>query len=261
MTHTSTVSSTGHVQAGRSPSQDWTRLFYVGAAGVMLILVVIGFRHFFLHGSAHPGRELTPSIRALIIVHGVSMTGWVLAFLVQSLLIATRRRRIHMKLGPIAVVLAAFILVSGLWFNVASFRLAPPDFILWTLTMRQFMVLGFYTLFMFATFFAVGIWYRRQPEIHRPMMLLATVSTMAPAIARIDVVNALYQGTVMEGLFGPSLGMLILGATFFVVKWFVTRTIDRWYAIGYAVLASTQLLTIQFARTRVWDELARVLLR
>ena len=46
------------------------------------------------------------------------------------------------------------------------------------------------------------------------MMLLATVSTMAPAMARIDVLNALYQGTVVERLCGPSLGMLILGATF-----------------------------------------------
>jgi len=261
MTHTATVSSTGHDRADSSASQYWTRLFYVGSASVMLILVLIGFRHFFLHGTAHPGRELTPKIRMLIIVHGISMTGWALAFLVQSLLIATRRRRIHMKLGPVTAVLAAFILVSGLWFNVASFRLVPPDFILWTLTMKQFMVLGFYTLFMFAAFVAVGIWYRRRPEIHRPMMLLATVSTMAPAIARIDVLNALYQGTVMERLFGPSLGMLILGATFLVVKWFVTRTIDGWYAIGYGVLASTQLLTIQFARTRAWDELASVLLR
>ena len=261
MTHSSTLSSTGHVQAGRSPSQEWTRPFYVGAACVMLILVLIGFRHFFLHGTAHPGRELTPNIRTLIIVHGISMTGWVLAFLVQSLLIATRRRRVHMKLGPVAGVLAAFILVSGLWFNVASFRLVPPDFILWTLTMKQFMVLGFYTLFMFAAFVAVGMWYRRQPEIHRPMMLLATLSTMTPAIARIDVLNALYQGTVMERLFGPSLGMLLLGAAFLVVKWYVTRTIDGWYAIGYGVLASTQLVTIQFARTRVWDQLATFLLR
>jgi hypothetical protein len=197
----------------------------------------------------------------LIIVHGISMTGWVLVFLVQSLLIATKRHRAHMTLGRIAAVLAAFILVSGLWFNLASFRLAPPEFILWALTMKQFMVLGFYTPLMFAAFVGVGIWYRRRPDIHRPMMLLATLSTMVPAIARIDALNALYQGTVLERIFGPSLGMLILGAAFFFVKWCVTRSIDRPYVIGYGVLASTQLLMIQFARTRVWDEFASFLLR
>jgi hypothetical protein len=51
--------------------------------------------------------------------------------------------------------------------------------------------------------------------------------------------------------------MLILGATFFVVKWYVARTIDGWYVIGYDVLASTQLLTIQFARTRFGTSLRR----
>jgi hypothetical protein len=142
----------------------------------MLLAVLIGFRHFFLQGRAHPGRELTPQIRTLIIVHGISMTGWVLVFLVQSLLTATRRRRVHPTLGRIAALLAVFILVSGFWFNLASFRLAPPGFILWALTMKEFMVLGFYTLLMFAAFVGVGIWYRGRPEIHHPMMLLATLN-------------------------------------------------------------------------------------
>ena len=56
----------------------------------MLIAVLVGFRHFFLQGRAHPGRELTPPIRSLIMVHGAVMTGWVLTFLIQTILIATR---------------------------------------------------------------------------------------------------------------------------------------------------------------------------
>jgi hypothetical protein len=127
--------------------------------------------------------------------------------------------------------------------------------------MKQFMVLGFYTLLMFGAFVGVGVLYRRRPEIHRPMMLLATLSTMTPAIARIDALNAVYQGTVLERIFGPSLGMLVLGAAFCLMKWCIGRTVDRWYAIGYCVLAATQLLTIQFARTRAWDQFASFLLR
>lgn len=227
----------------------------------MLIAVLIGFRHFFVQGMAHPGRELTRPIRTLIIVHGVSMTGWVLVFLLQSLLIAARRHRVHMRLGWVAVVLAALILVSGFWFNLASFRLAPPEFILWTLTMKQFMILGFYTLLIFAAFVGVGVFYRRRPEIHRPMMLLATLSTMTPAIARIDALNALYQGTGFERIFGPSLGMLLLGAILLVGGWCLSKTLDWAYALGYGVLASTQLLVIQFARTRMWDQIASFLLQ
>ena len=260
MSQTSTLASSGGAHA-RSYSRDRAQLFYVAAACIMLTAVLIGFRQFFLQGRASSGGELTPEIRTWVIVHGISMVGWVLVFLVQSVLIATRRRRAHMRLGSIAAVLAAFILVSGLGFTLASFRLAPPEFVVWALTMKQFMLLGFYTLFMFAAFAAVGMIFRRTPEIHRPMMLLATLSTMAPAIARIASLNALYQGTALEPIFGPSLGMLMLGATLLVVKWALSRTIDRAYAIGYVVLASTQLLAIQFARTAMWDRFASFLLQ
>jgi hypothetical protein len=129
--------------------------------------VLIGFRQFFLQGRASSGSELTPEIRASIIVHGVSMTGWVVVFLVQSFLIATKRRHAHMRLGSIAAVLAIFILVSGLRFNLASFRLAPQEFVVWALTMKQFMLIGFYTLFMFAAFAAVGMIFRLSAGIRR----------------------------------------------------------------------------------------------
>jgi hypothetical protein len=65
---------------------------------------------------------------------------------------------------------------------------------------------------------------------------------------------------VLERVFGPSLGMLVLGAIFLVVKWTAARSIDRPYTIGYGVLAFTQLLTIQFARTAMWDQFASFLL-
>jgi hypothetical protein len=196
-------------------------------------------------------------------VHWISLSTWVLMFLIQSVLIATGKRRVHMMLGRIAAVLTAFILISGFWFNLASFRLAPPAFVLWTLTMKQFMVLGFYTLLMFAGFVSLGLWYRRKPEIHRPMMLLATLSIMTPAIARIDPLNSLYQGTAIERIFGPSLGMLVLGAAFGALLQSprVAATGARSYVIGYGVLAATQLLIIGFARTSVWDTFATFLLR
>jgi len=226
----------------------------------MLAAVLVGFQQFFLQGRAYPGQELTPQIRTVVIVHGTCMTAWVLSFLIQTILIGTRRYRLHMVLGRIAALLAAFILVSGFWFVLASFRLKPPQFVLFALTMKQFTFVSFYTLLMFAGFLAVGIQYRRKPTIHRPMMLLATLSIMAPAIGRIGALNALYQETVLESVFGPSLGMLVLGAIFLVANWCLSRSIDRPYAIGYGVLAFTQLLAIQFARTAIRDRFAGFLL-
>ena len=60
------------------PTTRHSRLFYSIASIVLLVLTLIGFRMFYLHLQAFPGRPLTPPIRTLLIVHGVSMTIWML---------------------------------------------------------------------------------------------------------------------------------------------------------------------------------------
>jgi hypothetical protein len=262
MNHNTTSSTAGDSQTGSS-IQDRTRLFYVGAACVMLLVTLIGFQDFFLRGGkAYPGaREIAPSIRNLVIFHGASMMGWMVLFLGQSLLIATGRRRLHMAMGPAAVALAVCILVSGLWLNVESTRLADPERQLFGVTNKQFMALGFAILFVFVAMMGVGLWWRRRPEIHRPMMLLATLGPLTAAIGRIDAVIRLYEGTTLERVFADSLGMLVLGAIFFFVKWWMSRKLDKWYLIGYGALALASLASVQIARTAAWDRVASLLLR
>ena len=75
------------------------RLFYVIAGSLMLFFTAGGFRNFYLHGRA-PWGEMTSQIVPLIIAHGLAMSGWVILFLVQSILILTGRRRLHLVIGP-----------------------------------------------------------------------------------------------------------------------------------------------------------------
>src|SRR5688572_18691285 len=75
-----------------------SRLFYSIASIALLALTFIGFRFFYLHMQAFPGRPLTPPIRTLVIAHGVSMTVWMLLAVVQPLLVAANRKRVHMAL-------------------------------------------------------------------------------------------------------------------------------------------------------------------
>ena len=100
-----------------------------------------------------------------------------------------------MAMGPAACALAVCILASGSLLNVESTRLADPESQLFAVTRKQFMAGGFANLFVFVAMMGVGLWRRRRPEIHRPMMLLATLGLLAAAIGRIDTVTRLYQGT------------------------------------------------------------------
>jgi hypothetical protein len=242
-----------------TPSASWSpgaRLFYSGAAALLLVLMFLGFQQFYLHGKAYPDRELAPPIRTLVILHAVGMSAWVLLFLIQPLLIVVGNRRLHMVLGKYFAALAVATVILGFWVGIEATRLKPPDLRIWGLLPRQFMAVPIVSMAIFAGLVAVGVWKRRQPEIHRPMMLLATLAVMPPAVARIDALNRIYQGTVWETIFGPFFFTLVVGAILVLLHWALTRSLDRWLAFGFAGLVVARALNMQLATTGAWDRFA-----
>lgn len=237
------------------------RLFYTGAAALLLILMLLGFQQFYLHGKAFPNRELTPPIRTLLILHGTAMSAWMLLFLAQPLLIVSGNRRVHMMLGRVGAVLAACIVFLGLRVGIEAARVNPPDMKLWGLVPKQFMAIPIISILIFAVFVIVGVWNRRRPEVHRPMMLLGVLAVVPAAVDRIDAIRSLYSGTVWGTIFGPFFGSLVTGLLFLVVKWLLTRSWDRWYAMGYAGLVVASPLIMRLATTSAWDHFTSFLLR
>jgi hypothetical protein len=248
-------------QAKGQNSPKRTRLFYSGAAALLLALMFLGFLQFYLHGRAYPNRELAPPIRTLLILHGIGMTAWVLLFLVQPLLIVAGNRRVHMMLGRIGAIFAACIVILGLWLGVQSTLIAPPGMMIWGLTPKQFMAVPIIGITVFACYVCVGVWNRRRPEVHRPLMLLATLAAMPAAVSRIDVISNLYHDTVWERAFGPFFATLVVGMLFLIMKWLLTRSLNRWFVLGYAGLVISSALILQLATTNAWDRFASYLLR
>jgi hypothetical protein len=248
-------------QAKGPASPNRARLFYTGAAALLLILMFLGFQQFYLHGKAFPNRELTPPIRTLLILHGTAMSAWMLLFLAQPLLIVSGNRRVHMMLGRVGALLAACIVFLGLRVGIEAARVNPPDMKLWGLVPKQFMAIPVISILIFAVFVIAGVWNRRRPEVHRPMMLLGVLAVIPAAVDRIDAIQSLYRGTVWGTIFGPFFSMLVVGLFFLVVKRLVTRSWDRWYAMGYAGLVVASALTIQLATMSAWDHFASFLLR
>lgn len=60
--------SSERAQVIRRALPERARLFYLGAAMLLLVLMLLGFQQFYLHGRAFPNRPLTPEIRNLVIV-------------------------------------------------------------------------------------------------------------------------------------------------------------------------------------------------
>ncbi len=244
----------------RHTSQDLARYFYSGAALLLLLLMILGFQQFYLHGKAYPGRELTPPIRLLIILHGISMTAWMLLFAIQPLLILSGRRHVHMMLGKLGAGLAGAAVIFGLWLGVASARVNPPDLLLWDLTPRQFMAIPLISITLFGTLVAIGVWKRRQPELHRPLMLLAVLITMPAAMDRIDAIKSLYAETIFGTIFGPFFSMLVVALFLVGLHGALTRKLSQPLMIGYVGLVLAGALIMRLAKSSLWDGFADLLL-
>ncbi len=236
------------------------RLFYSASALVILVLVVIGFRHFYFEGAAHPGRPITPPIRMLIIAHGVTMSAWLIFFAVQPMLVASGHLRAHMKAGKIGGVLALANLAAGSLLAVQSAKHAPPEFVLWTLDRAQFMAVPMLGIWVFAAFVAVGLWKRKKPATHRAMMLCGTLAAAAAGISRIDITNNIYMGTQLERFFGPFLTTLMLAFALLTIRCVLIRSLDRALAVGTLLLTAACVGTMFIARTDAWRSFAEMMM-
>lgn len=256
-----TVSSVAAVLPARSRSAvGAARYFSVAAALLIAVLTFIGFSHFYLRGMAYPNRPIAPSIKWLVIAHGISMTAWIVLLLVQPVLILRASRKLHMAVGKFGAALAAVILALGLMIGVRSAAVAPPGTKIWGLDPAPFMAVPFISALIFAGYVALGISWRRKPTAHRAMMFLATLAALSAAISRIDPLSNLYLGTVWERLFGPFFFTLVLGVILLAARCALTRSLDRWFAAGLAALIALDGAIMWIARTEMWNSFATSLM-
>ena len=248
--------NTASTPSSKTSAERW---FYSLASLALLILAFVGFRLFYLEGKAFPGRELTPPIRTLLIAHGILMTAWMLLAIVQPLLVATGRKRVHKLLGKIAAALAIGIVAVGIRVAIGAARVNPPDHRVFGLAPMEFIMVPFAAILAFGVFVFVGVWNRRRPEVHRPMMMLASLAVVTAALGRMPLLNAWYANTWLEHVFSAFLITLAVGAVLLACRCLVSRSFDRWLATGLAALMALSIVASLTARTAAWTRFATAL--
>lgn len=241
--------------------QTAQRWFYTAATAILLGLTLAGFHHFYFRGMAYPGRPLTPPIKTLVIAHSLAMSLWMLLALAQPFLVASGKRAVHFALGRVGAMLAVVLVALGVKLGIAACKVAPPGLMFGPLNAKQFMAIPVCTGVLFGLFVAVGVFWRKRPAAHRPMMFLASLAAVSAAIARIDPLNRLYQGGVFDRIFGVFFFSVLIGALFLAARCLVAKKFDRWLAGGWAAFALWGVMVTQIAPTRLWDSVAGILLR
>jgi hypothetical protein len=127
----------------------------------------------------------TPALPALINVHGVIMSSWCILFLVQAYLVATQRVRLHRRLGILGAAVATLVVAMGTYITIEATAREVRSHVV-----RQFHFLfglNLVNLLVFAIFVVSALILRSRSEFHKRLMLMATISILAPAVARITL--------------------------------------------------------------------------
>lgn len=164
--------------------------YYVGIGIALLAIVVWGFtRSFYLRPffAVHHALDLSGTARVppLVVMHGLLLTAWFGLFAVQVWLAGTRRINVHRQLGIAGAVVAVLLVLSSaatMLYAVPRLDLAHiPRDITVTLVVGNSLALTYFSLLV-----GTAIWLRRRrPDVHKRLMVLASISILVPALARI----------------------------------------------------------------------------
>ena len=247
----SDTATQSQAQRAVARTPQFERLFYVVAGSVMLIATAVGFRLFLAHGKGFGGGEITRQIVPLVVVHGLAMFSWVILFLVQSIFILNGNRRLHMRIGVAGAVLAGAMVILGSAAAILSTR-HNPELYRPLGGARFFLATMLGEMLSFGTLVAIAVIYRRRAEIHRPMMLLASLMIISGSLGRCPYIADFAVKPPLYVL-GPA---LVLGALFLVLQWGMIRAVSRWYAFGYSAVVIASFIFVVVGHSSLWNQMA-----
>lgn len=166
------------------------RWFFFCIAVILIGIVAFGFSpSFFLRNAMNPTSATRPPLPLYLVFHGVALSCWYLLFAAQTWLVATRRVSVHRTLGVLGAVLA--VLVVALSLNVVLRAPARDMAAGQSVEGISLMVIGdLFLVVLFSSLVSLAIANRRKPDVHKRLMALASVSLIAPAIARLPGAEA-----------------------------------------------------------------------
>lgn len=191
-------------------------------------------------------------IRSLLHMHAALFFGWVVLFLVQSMLVRQNRLAAHRRIGKIAAVWAIITITTGIYLAIETITRdlelidgtfnAVPTFIPLT------------QIFMFACFIAAALTNIRKPDVHKRFMVLAALVATTPALARLFLAALGEPSLIVVGsIFLASNGLIV------IVAWYDANCNNRLHPVflygGLGILL-IRIARVPFAMSPIWHETA-----
>jgi len=219
--------------------------FYLGLTLFLMTTVVIGFWPSYF-GTLLSGGVTRPFIMHL---HGAIFTGWMMLLFLQVGLAASGRVRAHRRVGTFGIWYGVLVCIMGVIATVA----APVNHVRageWPLDQAAgFLILPIGDMILFGGFFGAAVNYRNKPELHKRLMIAATVALAFAAVARMNFAPTVFFLVWMAP-------MVALAAFDFIS----TRRVHKVTVICSAVMAIA-FLRVLLIESEGWLAIGRAMLQ
>jgi len=169
------------------------RTFHLSLMVLIAVLILYGFSHTIDRDVINPAQPQP----LILYIHVAVFTSWLLLLIVQTALVAVRNPRLHRRLGWLGLGFGVLMVVVGIattlvMGKVEVQRLGPDAGI--------FIYRPFEDIIFFAVAFGLALYWRRRPDRHRRLIVLAACAVTPPGISRIPGIHPLSMVYLMTDL-------------------------------------------------------------
>lgn len=209
--------------------------FYFCMSLLVAAVAVYGFSHTVDQGLIHA----TPPRPWILWLHGAVFTGWLGFFIFQSALVRVHKVKLHRLTGWFGAVLGVLIPVLGIATAIvmSNFRIAHFH----DLGIRPFFIISALDMISFGIPFWLAIYWRRKPEFHRRLVLIATCALTNAAFGRFPMMPHNFS---FELSFAAVDALILLGVA---RDWIVNRRIHIVYRYALPIFIACQIFAVQLA--------------
>ncbi|MFN8259259.1 MAG: hypothetical protein U0W24_26460 [Bacteroidales bacterium] len=214
--------------------------FYIIVSVIFLLIVLAGFTPTYYFPVIQ--NSFTTDI-PIIHIHAALYSFWILFTIVQPALVVTGRTKFHKKIGIAGFILAAGMIIFGLAVAITRVKLSlgteKEHF------HKSFLIIQVTDMILFATFIGSSLLKIKKPEIHKRLMILATLSLLPAALGRICI----YTGLPVVITIIYTVPFIV---AFCIYDWFKKKKIYKVYILGGLFILTVHIIRELLMETNIW---------
>lgn len=232
------MTATDLFETTRSQARKSRKLSRYGQFSVVLLLISVAT---LIPSFIIPLVSTPQTLSTHVVFHGCAFLGWYALMVLQSGLVSRGHTAVHRKLGYGSIVFATVLSVSGAVMLVSTMNSFRPD---WTADYFQsrtsFVWAILHTLMFFSGSFILAIAFRKHRETHKRLMIMASLSMIAPSMTRL----AYLPFVPIDGTAFTLLSTYLFLAVPYVIDRCTLESVHPVIKYGIPVYALTQILAL-----------------